>query len=79
VKYLPYPLLGFLNDVWKYEIELGDTDDEIGDTEDQVINYKALKIQLLASNSIHILGKIKGSNIELTSKDIVIEGTVEVL
>jgi hypothetical protein len=38
-----------------------------------------LNIKLHASNSIHILGEIKGSNIELTSKkDIVIEGTMEI-
>jgi hypothetical protein len=83
-------MLGYLNDVWKYEIELSDTEDEIGDTEEdigntedeigdtEVTNYNALKINLLASNSIHILGKIKGSNIQLTSEDIVIEGTVEI-
>jgi hypothetical protein len=45
-----------------------------------VIDYMDLNIKLHASNFIHILGKIKGSNIELTSKkDIVIDGIMESL
>jgi cytoskeletal protein CcmA (bactofilin family) len=59
-----------LNDVWKYEIEI---DDPIEDT---VMDYKDLNIFLHASDTIHILGEIKGTNIELKS-NIVIAGRVE--
>jgi hypothetical protein len=63
-------VLGFLNDVWRYN------DDR---DENAVISYKDLNIKFLASNSIHIMGEIRGRNIELTSEDVVIEGKVETL
>jgi hypothetical protein len=63
-------VLAYLNDVWSFQIVEDDT------IEDDNIDYKDLNIKLDASNSIHILGEIKGSNIELTSKYVVILGTV---
>jgi hypothetical protein len=70
-----------LNDVWKYENDILKevllTDDELIDEEKIVITYMSLNIKLYASNSIHILGEVKGNNIDLSSKDVIIEGTVE--
>jgi hypothetical protein len=64
-------VLGEWNNVWKYEIEMFEVEDE------DVMEYMDLNIILDASNSIQILGKTKGSNIQLTSKVVVIKGTVE--
>jgi hypothetical protein len=60
-----------MNDVWKFEFEIEDTD------EDPVTEYMDLNVKLDASNSIHILGEIKGSDIQLTSKLVMIKGTLE--
>jgi hypothetical protein len=60
-----------LNDVWKYE-------NDILKVMDDVKEYMDLNIKFVASNSIRILGEVKGSVIELTSKDLVIEGIVEI-
>jgi hypothetical protein len=68
-------VLGLLNGVWKYEHDIIketlSTEMDNNDEEDGIKDASTIKIH--ASNSIHIVGSIKGRNIELTSIDIVIE------
>jgi hypothetical protein len=74
-------VLGLFNDVWKYEDDIlketlpteNDNNNEKDGIED------VLTINIHASYSIHIFGKVKGRSIELTSIDVVIDGIVEAL
>jgi hypothetical protein len=58
-------VLGFLNDVWKYE----------NDILKPIV--EPVTVSIHGSQYIHILGKVKGRSIELTSMEVVINGIVE--
>jgi hypothetical protein len=58
-------VLGYLNDVWKYE----------NDILKPIVEIVTVKIH--GSQSVQILGKVKGKSIELTSMEDVINGIVE--
>jgi hypothetical protein len=64
-------MLGFLNDVWKYE------NDILKEIPPSVKTSEPATVKINASNSILINGKVKGRNIELEGTDIVIDGTIE--
>jgi hypothetical protein len=76
VKYCQTYLSGPLNDVWKYE---NDILKEIDSNNEKEEKLEDLTIEIHTSNFIHIHGKVKGSNIQLQSKEINIYGIVELL
>jgi hypothetical protein len=58
-------MLGYLNDVWKYE----------NDILKPIVEPVTIKIH--GSQYIHILGKVTGRSIEVESMEVVINGIVE--
>jgi hypothetical protein len=74
-------VLGYLNDVWKYENDILTKilPAESNNNDDELSILESFTIKIHASNSIHVLGKVKGRNIKLESIDVVIDGIVEAL